>query len=411
MAPASQVLFNSEYGWVLGPQMLSLGDHWRWPVSLVTTQYFAAKPDDAREPKSSSPPANVGGSQPSVPDAVDEGEATESQSTASLKRKRGGRKKARQPTKGDEAYDLIREWLLAAHSSLTSLEGGFPMSIGDPATVEPEHELDFIKFEELADISAPRSTGDCCTLNVDDVLPDDIGGLFRAIIQNNSDTCKTLNVLDHSYIIPRHSSFITSDLARAPQALRTLDPFDFIVMDPPWPNKSVKRAGKYAEIDVYDLYKIPGKRLVRPGGYVAVWVTNRPKFQDFVRNKLFSAWGLALVGEWYWLKVTAAGDWVFSPSTVHRKPYEILIIGRMKTSLSSDSSPDLPSRRAICSVPYKQHSRKPLLDDLFAAFLPANARKLELFARSVLPGWTAWGNEALKFNDVGFLTVDSAAKE
>ncbi|KAJ3167788.1 Methyltransferase-like protein 4 [Geranomyces variabilis] len=319
MAPASQILFTSEYGWVLSHQMASLGDQWRWSPPLVTTQYFATKADVASDLKASSPSPEGEQPGPIVPGAVDDGEASESPLAVTLKRKRGGRKKAgRQPTKGDGAYNLIREWLLKAHSSLASPEGGFPMSTKDQPTLEPEHELDFVKFAELADISAPRSPGDCFPVDVDDVPLDDISGLFHAIVQNNSDACKTLNVLNHSYIIPPYSDFITSDLCRAPQTLRTLDPFDLIVMDPPWPNKSVQRAGSYDEIDVYDLFKIPGKRLVRPGGYVAVW------FQEFVRNKLFSAWGLALVGEWYWLKVTAKGQWVFDPSTLHRKPYEIV---------------------------------------------------------------------------------------
>ncbi|KAJ3019756.1 Methyltransferase-like protein 4 [Thoreauomyces humboldtii] len=171
-------------------------------------------------------------------------------------------------------------------------------------------------------------------------------------------------------------------------------------MDPPWPNKSVRRAGKYSKIDVYDLYKLPCKRLCAVGGYVAVWVTNKPKYHSFVREKLFPAWGLAHVGEWYWIKVTNAGEWVIDLDSAHRKPYEMLVIGRSKTSLDSTSTvPDVPGRRALCSVPSRQHSRKPFLEGLFEPHLPAKARKLELFARNLLPGWMSWGNEVLKFND------------
>ncbi|KAI9014977.1 MT-A70-like protein [Gaertneriomyces semiglobifer] len=185
----------------------------------------------------------------------------------------------------------------------------------------------------------------------------------------------------------------------------TVNPFHLIVMDPPWPNKSVRRSAKYSEIDIYDLYRIPGKRLIAAGGYVAIWVTNNPKFCKFVYEKLFPTWGLVPVTEWFWLKVTTSGEWVLDLDSPHRKPYERLIIGKAST-LATDSSSSLPSaRKVICSVPSSHHSRKPFLEDLFVPFLPTNARKLELFARNVLPGWVAWGNEALKFNDTQFLTT------
>ncbi|KAJ3162860.1 Methyltransferase-like protein 4 [Geranomyces michiganensis] len=397
--------------------MASLGDSWRWSAPLVTSPYLASKATVNNEVSltmgelgPTMPEAEAAGTQSlsPMPDILEQTvpEATEA-ATTTLKRKRGGRKKAaRQPTRGSESHDLIRDWLCVAHASLTSPDGGFPMTSSDEPTTEPPDELDFIKFAELAEISGLRLTSDCTTLNVDEMPQDDISHLFHAHIRNESAACFELNVLGHSYIIPAHASFICSDLSRAAQILKPLDPFDLIVMDPPWPNKSVQRAGHYAEIDIYDLFKIPGKRLARPGGYVAVWVTNRPKFQDFVRDKLFSAWGLALVGEWYWLKVTAFGEWVVPLETLNRKPYEILIVGQAKQgrSVHAPDFPNLPFRRAICSVPYKQHSRKPLVEDLFAPFLPHNPRKLELFARSVLRGWTAWGNEPLKFNDRGFLT-------
>jgi N6-adenosine-specific RNA methylase IME4 len=64
-------------------------------------------------------------------------------------------------------------------------------------------------------------------------------------------------------------------------------------------------------MDIYDLYKLPMKRLLREGSVLAIWVTNRPKFQDFVKNKLFQSWGVEHITDWTWLKVTSKGDWLF----------------------------------------------------------------------------------------------------
>ena len=87
----------------------------------------------------------------------------------------------------------------------------------------------------------------------------------------------------------------------------------------------------------------------------------------------------------------------------------------------------------MVSVPCRQHSRKPALTALLDPFCgtgagtgsgvaelvgndhPAAAgatasprpnpnpapRRLELFARNLLPGWTSWGNEVLKFQQIG----------
>ncbi len=88
-------------------------------------------------------------------------------------------------------------------------------------------------------------------------------------------------------------------------------PYSLILMDPPWPNLSVKRSKEYSFMsDMYDLFKIPLKRLVSPGTLVAVWITNHPKVYDFVKRRLFPDWGLELEGEWTWIKVTRKGELV-----------------------------------------------------------------------------------------------------
>ena len=59
----------------------------------------------------------------------------------------------------------------------------------------------------------------------------------------------------------------------------------------------------YATLPEYDLKKIPIQRLLNPHGLVAVWVTNKPKYIQFVKKQLFNDWGINIVGHWHWVKV------------------------------------------------------------------------------------------------------------
>lgn len=161
---------------------------------------------------------------------------------------------------------------------------------------------------------------------------------------------------------------------------------------------------------------------------------------------VFDHWGLKLVEEWIWLKVTSSGEPISNISGTWRKPWEILLVGRkkgekesiggegdseLKKSLGNGkldmkeeydlegSNQHLPSpspnpfqsrnsnlpikRRIIIGVP-DLHSRKPNLKFLFRQLLGLRAgdeeyRGLEIFARNLTAGWWGWGNEVLKFQD------------
>ncbi|KAI9312866.1 MT-A70-like protein [Dichotomocladium elegans] len=181
-------------------------------------------------------------------------------------------------------------------------------------------------------------------------------------------------------------------------------PFDLLVMDPPWPNKSAHRSSHYETQDIYDFYQIPVPSLIKPGGLVAVWVTNKPKFRRFVIDKLFKAWKIEFVGVWYWLKVTTEGEPVVPIDSPHRKPYEQLVLGIKKSTTINLYK--IEKTKAIISVPSCRHSRKPPLGDVLAEYLPDNPKRLELFARCLLPGWTSWGNECLKFQQMKYFEDD-----
>lgn len=43
--------------------------------------------------------------------------------------------------------------------------------------------------------------------------------------------------------------------------------------------------------------------------------------------------------------------------------------------------------------------------DVLKPYVGAEAKRLELFARNLQPGWTSWGNEVLKFQHTSFFTL------
>ncbi|CEG74880.1 hypothetical protein RMATCC62417_10014 [Rhizopus microsporus] len=227
----------------------------------------------------------------------------------------------------------------------------------------------------------------------------DIFSVFNKICINSAQRLKQIEITPSAkYLIPPRSSFIMgsmtdSSLQQLSDYVSSLGGADLIIIDPPWPNKSVHRSSKYETQDIYDLFTIPMKDMINVNSVVAVWVTNKPKFRKFIIHKLFPAWELECKAEWVWLKVTTEGQCIFPLDSSHKKPYEQLIIGhRQKTS-------DLPSRHVIVSVPSLRHSRKPPLQDVILPYLKNKDRPVcvEMFARCLTPGWISWGNECLKF--------------
>lgn len=177
--------------------------------------------------------------------------------------------------------------------------------------------------------------------------------------------------------------------------------FDFIVMDPPWPNRSVRRkrgsyhtANDLAEIrETLSLIPVPSHLTAE--GLVAVWITNKGSVLELLTSPrgLFAEWGLELVGEWTWLKVTTAGEPMVDVGSTWRKPWERLLIAKKR----GVEMTRLPSHgRVLVSVP-DLHSRKPNLRPLFEDILPPRYRGLEVFARNLTAGWWSWGDEVLKF--------------
>ena len=183
--------------------------------------------------------------------------------------------------------------------------------------------------------------------------------------------------------------------------------FDFILLDPPWNNRSARRSKSYKtsykarEDPLGILSEMLGKHIA-PGGLVACWLTNNARVRT-AALKLFEDWDLELIEEWAWLKTTVHGEPVCDIDSVTRKPYEILLLARAaEVTLSGldQFSHDAPvQKRLLVGVP-DIHSRKPCLKELVEPLMEDRPRyrALEIFARNLTAGWCSWGDEVLKYN-------------
>ncbi|KAI9723985.1 MAG: hypothetical protein M1812_000703 [Candelaria pacifica] len=258
-----------------------------------------------------------------------------------------------------------------------------------------------------------------------DELPD-ISTLYNTAICNPTDSYLNLSIGQKDrFIIPPLCTFIQAELTcsldtfkqaateRLPPKTSSARPgqFDIIIVDPPWSNLSVKRAGKYKVDRDNSLMRFLakselGQHLARDG-YVGVWITNKAASRKAVVN-LFSHWRVQLVEEWIWVKTTINGETVTELDGFWRKPYEIFCLGK-KTSMGSaeQGNPEVskPKLKIIAAVP-DLHSRKPSLKELIEPYMPdpSDYQCLEMFARNLTAGWWSWGDEVLKFNWEGCWT-------
>ncbi|MCJ1351171.1 MAG: hypothetical protein MMC33_001153 [Icmadophila ericetorum] len=228
------------------------------------------------------------------------------------------------------------------------------------------------------------------------------------------------------YRIPPNSTFLSCNINEqsadefseavvkfypTPSASAAPGQFDFILLDPPWSNKSVKRSKMYktmkttfgskVDLDPISVLRRMLGNHIAPQGLVACWITNNFSVRE-AALKAFEDWEVDLIEEWVWLKTTVTGVPVYDLAGLWRKPYEVLLVGR-KTSLfvserTVDTSREV-KRRLIVGVP-DLHSRKPSLKELIEPMMldSQNYRALEVFARNLTAGWWSWGNEVLEIN-------------
>jgi N6-adenosine-specific RNA methylase IME4 len=227
------------------------------------------------------------------------------------------------------------------------------------------------------------------------------------------------------FFIPAQSTMLLGDcndaadfrnaIKNMAQEYNTPRRFDFLLLDPPWPNASAKRKGSY--VTQYNLkqtkqllFRMDLDLYTKPNSVVGIWITNKPMVREFILGPggFFEHHNLVLEEEWIWLKVTANGEPVSRLDSSWRKPYEVLLLGRVASSPTPDQQDVEIPKRVIVGVP-DMHSRKPCLKGLIKPLLHDSSSEytaLEVFARYLVSGWWSWGNEVLRYNWKGWWSDD-----
>jgi N6-adenosine-specific RNA methylase IME4 len=171
-------------------------------------------------------------------------------------------------------------------------------------------------------------------------------------------------------------------------------PFDLIYADPPlhfatWSDKGEGRSPNrhYATMTMPQLCELPIAEHAARDSILALWVY-RPRLPDTLA--LIEAWGFGFrsIGL-VWVKTTQAGRVHFGTGYYTRKASEILLLATRGKGLRRCDR----AVRDVILAPRREHSRKPdeaawALERLFGP-----VRRIELFARTVRPGWEAWGDQ------------------
>ena len=250
----------------------------------------------------------------------------------------------------------------------------------------------------------PAATLKEARIEVDHVqLPASLGLAIHYHNPSEASIHVTLGVEKLESRIPSRSTLLQGAIHATLGIFKNSAPkFELVVLDPPWPNRSARRKQSYSisygnpEIKSL-LSSIPIYDHLADEGIVAVWVTNKLSFKEMILGEggLFEEWGVELVEEWMWLKITSEGQPICALDSTWRKPYEVLLVGRRGGEIEEG----LLKRKVIIGVP-DFHSRKPNLKVLFENIMGKDEGEyeaLEIFARNLTSRWWSWGNEALKF--------------
>ncbi|RZC36563.1 methyltransferase-like protein 4, partial [Asbolus verrucosus] len=167
----------------------------------------------------------------------------------------------------------------------------------------------------------------------------------------------------------------------------------------PWWNKYIRRKRKHSDQGYNMMFNeqlknVPLENHLNDDSLVVVWCTNSSQHLNALRDEIFPKWGVKYVGKWYWVKITQSGEVVCPFSKPPRKqPFEQIIFAAKEER----AFPNPPCDKLVVSIPSSLHSHKPPLTRLLESFLPSKPACLEVFARYLLPDWTSYGNEVLRF--------------
>lgn len=195
-------------------------------------------------------------------------------------------------------------------------------------------------------------------------LPSD-SGTFRG--ENNLSMGQLTNLNGTFYLIPPRCKFFNNRIETMKAILPPSDDskFDFIVIDPPWRNRYIKRVKKttlkqqgYNMMTDDEINEIPLGEYLKKSSIVVIWCTNSEAHIKAIKEKIIIKWNLKLASTWQWIKVDTDGE-LFCSLDGGKKPFEQIFIATHRDN--EDELASLRNDLLIFSQPSSIHSHKPPL--------------------------------------------------
>jgi N6-adenosine-specific RNA methylase IME4 len=263
-----------------------------------------------------------------------------------------------------EYHQCIRSNIVRVHQEVLALISKEDVCETQEPNAAPILSLDLCSICELTKhvTSIPRLPS-IIKLNSLSASSDDV---FGNIVCNDNAYSIVLEIMHVTFYLPPRSRFLMSDLSKLDPLIelctQSSNKFNVVVLDPPWINKSALRSKIYRSLSPIQILGVPMSNILAPGALVMIWATNNRHVVNYIRHVMFPTWSVDYVTEWIWLKITTAGEMVCDLDSVHRKPYEVLVIGLFNIR-DGDSKQifRIPSNFIISSIPTVVHSQKPYL--------------------------------------------------
>lgn len=188
--------------------------------------------------------------------------------------------------------------------------------------------------------------------------------------------------------------------------LRPDHQFRAIISDPPWSFKTYTDEvsnrdprNHYKTMSFAEILALPVSAVAAADAHLFLWTTGPMLNKAF---KVIDAWGFRYSGiAFTWVKLkrscltlTRESDFHVGMGYTTRKNTEICLLARR-----GNARRRARDVRELIISPRRQHSRKP--DEIYGRVERyCDGPYLELFARASRPGWTTWGNECTKFDQL-----------
>ena len=173
--------------------------------------------------------------------------------------------------------------------------------------------------------------------------------------------------------------------------------FDIALIDPPWEfrsgnyskSKTFNGLATYPTQPLIELKALPVRDILNDPGAVFLWCTPATMLEAM---ELINCWKLKFVTVFHvWVKIQKDGTPVFGTGAYVRNSSEFLLLARHGNGLTKKIKNH--STRQVVFAPRLKHSEKPQIFQMIIENFFDLPKRIELYARSVRPGWSAWGLE------------------